>query len=66
MDRRAILPPIRNQVRMALMNLSDYRNISTEQLLAMARGLPGGRKVDLPDRITTIAFLLGTRSELIS
>jgi len=31
------------------MNLTDFRNISTEQLLAMARGLPGGRKVYLPD-----------------
>jgi hypothetical protein len=44
------------------MNLADYKNISTEQLLAMARVLPGGRKVDLPDRIAMIAFLLGTRA----
>ncbi len=62
MDRLVVLPPIRSQVRRALMNLSDFRNISTEQLLAMARGLPGGRNVYLPDRITTIAFLLGTRA----
>jgi len=45
------------------MNLADYKNISTEQLLEMARGLPGGRKVYLPDRVTMIAFLLGTRAE---
>jgi hypothetical protein len=44
------------------MNLSDFRNISTDQLLAMARGLPGGRKVYLPDRVTMIAFLLGARA----
>ncbi len=62
MDRRVVLPPIRSQVRMSLMNLSDYRTIPTEQLMAMARGLPGGRKVALPDRATIIAFLLGTRS----
>ena len=61
MDRLVVLPPIRNEVRKALMNLSDYRNISTEQLMVMARELPGGRKVDLPDRVTIIAFLLGTR-----
>lgn len=62
MDRSVVLPPIRSQVRSALMNLSDYRNISTEQLMMMARELPGGRKVALPDRATTIAFLLGTRA----
>jgi hypothetical protein len=62
MDRLVVLPPIRSRVRRALMNLADYKNISTEQLLAMARVLPGGRKVDLPDRIAMIAFLLGTRA----
>jgi len=61
MDHLAVLPPIVSRVRTALMNLVDYRNISTEQLMEMARALPGGRKVDLPDRITIIAFLLGTR-----
>jgi len=49
-------------VRMALMKLSDFKHIPTEQLMEMARALPGGRKVDLPDRVTTIAFLLGTRA----
>lgn len=61
MDRFAVLPPIRSQVRSALMNLSDFKNISTAQLMEMARSLPGGRKVYLPDRVTIIAFLLGTR-----
>lgn len=61
MDRLAVLPPIRSRVRIALMNLPDYRNISTEQLMVMARELPGGRKVALPDRVTIIAFLLGTQ-----
>ena len=62
MDRLVVLPPIRNQVRMELLNLTDYKNTSTEQLIAMARALPGGRKVDLTDRVTTIAFLLGNRT----
>jgi len=62
MYRLAVLPPIRSQVRMALMNHSDFKNIATEQLMEMARCLPGGRKVDLPDRVTAIAFLLGTRA----
>ena len=66
MDRSVVLPPIRSRVGRALMNLSDFRNTSTEQLLAMARGLPGGRKIYLPDPITTIAFLLGTRSATLS
>jgi len=62
MDRLVVLPPIRSRVRSALMNLSDFKNISTTQLMEMAQSLPGGRKVDLPDRVTMIAFLLGTRS----
>jgi len=61
MDRLAVLPPIRSQVRRALVNFPDYRSISTEQLMVMARELPGGRKVALPDRVTIIAFLLGTQ-----
>src|SRR5208282_2725946 len=62
MDRLVVLPPIRSRVRSALMNLSDFKNISTTQSMEMAQSLPGGRKVDLPDRVTMIAFLLGTRS----
>jgi hypothetical protein len=62
MDRLAILPPIRNQVRTALINLPDFTDIPIERLMEMARALPGGRKVYLPDRVTTIAFLLGTQS----
>jgi len=62
MDRLAVLPPTRNQVRMALMSLSDFRNIPAEQLLELARSRPGGMKIYLPDRVTTIAFPLGTRS----
>ncbi len=61
MDRLVVLPPIRSRVRSALINLSDFKNIPTEQLMVMARELPGGRKVALPDRITIIAFLLGTQ-----
>jgi hypothetical protein len=46
----------------ALIKLSEFKNIPTAQLMEMARALPGGRKVDLPDRVTTIAVLLGTRT----
>lgn len=62
MDRSVVLPPIRSRVGRALMNFSDYKDISTAQLMEMARSLPGGMKIYLPDRVTTIAFLLGTRS----
>jgi hypothetical protein len=61
MDHLVVLPPIASRTRRALMNFADYRSISTEQLLEMARGLPGGRKIYLPDRVTIIAFLLGPR-----
>ena len=56
-----MLPPIRSHVRAALLSLTDYKDISTEQLKQMARQLPGGSRVHLPDRVATIAFLLGTR-----
>ena len=56
-----MLPPVKNHVRTALLNLADYKDLSTERLKQMARQLPGGSRVHLPDRVTTIAFLLGTR-----
>jgi len=62
MDRLAVLPPIPSRVRMALMDFSDFKNIATDKLMETARRLPGGMKIYLPDRATTIAFLLGTRS----
>jgi hypothetical protein len=36
--------------------------ISTQDLIAGARSLPGGTKVHIPDRVTAIVLLLGTRS----
>ena len=57
----AVLPPIKSKVRVALMNLTAYEEISTQELIAMARALPGGTKVHIPDRLTAIALLLGTR-----
>jgi hypothetical protein len=57
----AVLPPIKSEVRVALMNLTAFKEISTQNLIAMARALPGGTKVHIPDRLTAIALLLGTR-----
>ena len=57
----AVLPPIKSKVRVALMNLAAFRGISTQDLVAMARALPGGTKVHIPDRLTAIVLLLGTR-----
>ena len=57
----AVLPPIKNQLRAALLNLSAYKEIPTEQLIAAARALPGGTKVHCLDRLTAIVLLLGTR-----
>ena len=57
----AVLPPIKSQLRAALLNITAYKEIPTPQLIAAARALPGGTRVHLPDRATTIAFLLGTR-----
>ena len=46
---------------MALLNLTAFQEISTPDLIAMAQVLPGGAKVHIPDRLTAIVLLLGTR-----
>jgi len=56
-----VLPPIKTKLRVALLSLSAYKEIPTEQLIAAARALPGGTKVHCPDRLTAIVLLLGTR-----
>jgi hypothetical protein len=58
----AVLPPIKNEVRVALLNLTAFKEISTHNLMAMARALPGGTKVHIPDRLTAIVLLLGTQA----
>ena len=57
----AVLPPIKSTVRVALMNLTAFKEISTQELIARARALPGGSKVHIPDRLTAIVLLLGTQ-----
>jgi len=57
----AVLPPIKTTLRVALLSLSAYKEIPTEQLIEAARALPGGTKVHCPDRLTAIVLLLGTR-----
>jgi hypothetical protein len=47
---------------MALMNLTAFHEIDTQDLIASARSVPGGTKVHIPDRLTAIVLLLGTRS----
>jgi hypothetical protein len=57
----AVLPPVKATIRAALLNLTAYKEIPTEQLITAARALPGGTKVHIPDRLTAIVLLLGTR-----
>jgi hypothetical protein len=56
----AVLPPVKNELHAALLNLTVFKNFSTDDLIAMARALPGGTKVRIPDRLTAIVLLLGT------
>jgi hypothetical protein len=58
----AVLPPIKSELQAALLNLAEFHKISTQDLIAMARALPGGTKVHIPDRLTSIVLLLGTRA----
>jgi hypothetical protein len=61
MRELAVLPPIKTKLRDALLSLAAYKDIPTQQLIAAARALPGGTKVHIPDRLTAIVLLLGTR-----
>jgi len=61
MKNLAVLPPIKSQLRAALLSLAAYKEIPTDQLIAAARTLPGGTKVHCPDRLTAIVLLLGTQ-----
>jgi len=56
-----VSPPVKATVRAALLNIAAYKDIPTPQLIAAARALPGGTKVHIPDRLTAIVLLLGTR-----
>ncbi len=56
----AVLPRTKSKVRVALLNLTAFQGVSTQDLIAMARALPGGTKVRIPDRLTAIVLLLGT------
>ena len=61
MRNLAVLPPIKGNARIALLNLTTFREISTPDLIAMAHAMPGGTKVHIPDRLTAIVLILGTR-----
>jgi hypothetical protein len=56
----AVLPPIKHELRSKLLKLATLRKISTQDLIVLARALPGGTKVHIPDRLTAIVLLLGT------
>ena len=58
----AVLPPVKCEFQVALLNLSAFKKVSTQDLIAMARALPGGTKVHIPDRLTAIVLLLGTQA----
>jgi hypothetical protein len=57
----AVLPAIKSKVRMALMSLTAFQEISTQDLIASARSLPGGTKVHIPDRATSPTKIPGQR-----
>ena len=56
-----MLPPIKDKAQIALLNLTAFQEISTDELITMAHALPGGTKVQIPDRLTAIVLILGTR-----
>lgn len=57
----AVLPPVKHELHTALLKLPEFKNFATGELIAMAHALPGGTKVHIPDRLTAIVLLLGTR-----
>ena len=57
----AVLPSVKNELHAVLLNLTAFKNFTTHDLIAMACALPGVTKVHIPDRLTAIVLLLGTR-----
>jgi hypothetical protein len=57
----AVLPPVKSELQPALLNRPEFKRFATHELIAMARGVPGGAKVHIPDRVSAIALLLGIR-----
>jgi hypothetical protein len=62
MRNLVVLPPIRSKVRIGLTSLLAFQEISATDLIALARSLPGGTRVHVPDRAAAIVLLLRTRS----
>ena len=60
-QRLIVLPPVKDRVRTALLSLADFKDVPSERLKAMARQVPGATRVFIPDRLTAIVLLLGTR-----
>jgi hypothetical protein len=58
----AVLPPVKSEFCAPLLSLVAFKEISTQALIAMARAVPGGTKVCIPDRLTAIVLLLGTQA----
>ena len=56
----AVLPPVKNELHAALLNLAAFKDFATDDVVAMARAVPGGTKVHIPNRLTAIVLLLGT------
>jgi hypothetical protein len=57
----AVLPPVKNELHAVLLDLTAFKHFTTHDVIAMARDLPGGTKVHIPDRLTAIVLLLGTQ-----
>jgi hypothetical protein len=55
------LPAIPEKKAEALLSLPAFVTKSDAQLIAAARKVPGGYKVDVQDRVTAIVLLVGTR-----
>ncbi len=62
MNSAITLPPVKSELRDRLLKLADFAEISTSDLIAMARQVPGGTRVQVPDRLSAIVLLLGTRN----
>jgi len=59
--RKIVLPPLTHKAQLLMLNLPEYQQITTAELLEIAHELPGGMRVYFPDRADIIAFIVGTR-----
>ncbi len=58
---KATLPHVTPEAKTAFLALPRFAAAETQELIALAKALPFGSRVNVLDRLTAIALLIGTK-----